>query len=73
MPSRPAGPLRLPFVGAYAAAGHRRLTVGRFSASLASCAACMAPRILRCVRADHGGTAIIIKAIHAAASSARFA
>jgi hypothetical protein len=30
-------------------------------------------RILRCVRADHGGTAIITKAIHAAASSARFA
>ena len=30
-------------------------------------------RILRCVRADRGGTAIITKAIHAAASSARFA
>jgi hypothetical protein len=30
-------------------------------------------RILRGVRTDHGGTAIITKAIHAAASSARFA
>ena len=29
--------------------------------------------ILRDVRADHGGTAIILKAIHAVASSARFA